>query len=93
MWRPFSQNGAIADWFDKKQGIALVDGKRIGVLICYEPYLFLPPLMTMLGKPDVLVAVSNSWWSRGTNIPAISDGFMKSWALLFNVPLVISRNI
>jgi hypothetical protein len=44
-------------------------------------------------RPDVLVAISNSWWSRTTNIPLLSDKSITSWALLFDVPLVLSKNI
>jgi hypothetical protein len=94
MWRPFSKTGAIAGWFEKKNGVSIIDGKRVGVLICYEPYLYLPCLATFLFKrPDVLVVVSNSWWCRDTNLPAVSDNSAKSWSRLFNVPIVLSKNI
>jgi hypothetical protein len=93
MWRPFSGTGAVASWFERKNGIAVIDGKRVGILICYEPYLYFPSFMTAaLKNPEVLVAVSNSWWCRDTNLPAVSDNAMRSWALLFDVPLVTARN-
>jgi hypothetical protein len=91
MWRPWDGDGAVADWFGS--GIVKVDELSVGVLVCYEPYLFWPCLQTMVFRPDVLVAISNSWWSRITNIPLISDKCVASWALLFDVPMVLSKNI
>jgi hypothetical protein len=92
MWNPFRENGAVADWFGGG-GIARVDNLSVGILICYEPYLYYPCLATLTRRPDVLVAVSNSWWSRTTDIPMLSDKSVTSWALLFDVPLVLSKNI
>jgi hypothetical protein len=92
MWNPFREKSAVANWFGS-DGIARVDDLSVGVLICYEPYLYYPCLVTLTRRPDVLVAVSNSWWSRTTNIPMLSDKSVTSWALLFDVPLVLSKNI
>jgi hypothetical protein len=93
MWKPYSETGAAASWFEKKNGLAVIDGKRVGILICYEPYLYIPCFITVaLKNPDVLVAVSNSWWCRDTNLPAVSDNAICSWALLFDVPVVIAKN-
>jgi hypothetical protein len=94
MWRPYSEKGAIASWFEKKNGLTIIDGKRVGVLICYEPYLYFPCFMTAaLKNPDVLVAVSNSWWCKDTNLPVMSDNSIYSWSLLFDIPVVIAKNI
>jgi hypothetical protein len=92
MWNPFREDSVVADWFGGS-GIVKVDSLSVGVLVCYEPYLYFPCLMTLTRRPDVLVAVSNSWWSRTTNIPMLSDKSVTSWALLFDVPLVLSKNI
>jgi apolipoprotein N-acyltransferase len=92
MWRPWNEKSAVADWFGSS-GTVKVDDLTVGILVCYEPYLFWPCLQTMICRPDVLVAVSNSWWSRNTNIPRISDKCVKSWALLYDVPFVLSKNL
>ncbi|MDR2175237.1 MAG: hypothetical protein LBO82_04785 [Synergistaceae bacterium] len=92
MWNPFREDSVVADWFGGN-GIAKVDGLSVGVLVCYEPFIYYPCLMTLTRRPDVLVAISNSWWSRTTNIPMLSDKSVTSWALLFDVPLVLSKNI
>lgn len=90
MYKPWRDDGAIADIFGL--GISKVDDQRIGILICYEPFLFMPSLVTLLAAPDVLVVISNSWWAKDTNLPALSDQCAVGWALLFDVPLVISKN-
>jgi apolipoprotein N-acyltransferase len=92
MWNPFREKGAVANFF-RGGGVARVDDLSVGILICYEPYLYYPSIMTLVRRPDVLVVVSNSWWSRTTNIPLLSDKCAVSWALLFDVPLVLSKNI
>jgi hypothetical protein len=90
-WRPFGGSGAIANWFGQP-GTAFVDGLKVGVLICFEPFIYLPALVTMLNHPDVLVVCSNHWWCRNSNISLTSDKIAVSWSLLFNVPLVLSKN-
>jgi apolipoprotein N-acyltransferase len=94
MWRPLSDTGAIADWFSAKHGITIIDGKRVAVLICYEPYLYYPSLVTMiLGNPEIIVAVSNSWWCKNTNLPYVSDKSVDSWGLLYGIPVVTAKNM
>ncbi|MDR1019152.1 MAG: hypothetical protein LBL73_00205 [Synergistaceae bacterium] len=92
MWKPWSDDGAVADWFGSN-GIVTIDGMSVGLLICFEPYLYFPFLVTMLNGPDIIVVVSNSWWSRTTNLPAMSDKCAASWSILFGTPLVLSKNI
>jgi hypothetical protein len=91
MWNPFKEDSAVANWFGGG-GIARVDDLSVGILVCYEPYLYYPSLATLIRRPDVLVVVSNSWWSRTTNLPLLSDKSVASWALLFDTPLVLSKN-
>lgn len=92
MYRPWDKNsGAIAAWDERR--VTMIDGKRIAILICYEPYLMLPPLVSFSASPEILIAISNSWWSKGSSLPALSDQTVKGWSLLFNVPYVISRNM
>jgi apolipoprotein N-acyltransferase len=92
MWNPFEEDGAMAEFF-RGNGLVKVDDLTVGVLICYESYVYYPSLVTLMNRPDVLVVASNHWWSRTTNIPIMSDKSAASWALLFDVPLVLSKNI
>jgi hypothetical protein len=91
-WQPFQLTGAVANWFGEP-AVFTADDIKVGVLICFEPFIYLPSLVTMLRRPNVLVVCSNHWWCRNSNLPFTSDKIAGSWSLLFDVPLVISKNI
>ena len=78
-------------WFEPQT--AMIDGLEAAFLICYEQLLIWPPLVALATDPDVLVGMSNDWWARDTNIPAIQRAAMAAWARLFAVPLVLSENL
>ena len=89
MWRPWVGEGALPAWFDPQT--AMIDGRKTTFLICYEHLLIWPPLVALSTNPDVLVGMSNDWWARDTNIPAIQRSAMVAWARLFAVQLVLSK--
>lgn len=92
MWRPWDKYfGAIPAWTEKR--VVEIDQQKVAILICYEPYLMFPPLVSFSAFPDILVCVSNSWWSKNSSLPALSDQNVRSWSLLFGVPYVISKNL
>ena len=91
MWRPWVGEGALPAWFDPQT--AMIDGRKTTFLICYEHLLIWPPLVALSTNPDVLVGMSNDWWARDTNIPAIQRSAMVAWARLFAVQLVLSENL
>ena len=91
MWRPGSDDSALPAWFRPQS--AVIDGHRTAFLICYEQLLIWPPLVAFAADPEVLVGMSNDWWARDTNIPAIQRATMRAWARLFSVPLVLSENL
>ena len=91
MWRPGGDDGAIPAWFSPQS--ATIDGRKTAFLMCYEQLLIWPPLVALSTDPDVLVGMSNDWWARDTNIPAIQRTTMRAWARLFALPLVLSENL
>lgn len=96
MWQPWriwfgEDGGANAHFFASP--VVEVDGQRLAPLICYEQLLVWPVLQSMLGDPDVIVAVGNGWWTADSSIVAIQRASALAWARLFNKPLVISFNI
>ena len=91
MWRPYSNQGAVAHWFDS--GVFELHGQRVAALICYEQLLVWPALVSLAHNPQVIVAPSNAWWSRDTSIPDIQRTALRAWARLFDVPLVTAFNI
>jgi apolipoprotein N-acyltransferase len=91
MWKPFQQTGARLHLFSP--GIISVAGHRAGVLICYEQLLAWPVMISMLHRPDVLLAVANDYWARGTPIPAHQRLAMISWSRLFDIPFLSATNL
>lgn len=91
-WRPLlgASGGARAHFFENP--VVTVAGGRIAPLICYEQLIVWPILHSMLRNPDVVVAVGNGWWTKGTSIVAIQRASTKAWARLFDKPVVFSFN-
>lgn len=95
MWQPWlapigKSGGARADFFANP--VVFVGGQRVAPLICYEQLIIWPVLMSMLHDPDLVVAVGNDWWTKGTAIIGIQRASAEAWARLFNKPLVMSFN-
>ncbi|WEX91429.1 conjugal transfer protein TraB (plasmid) [Sinorhizobium garamanticum] len=95
MWQPwrslFGTSGrARAHFFANP--VAAAGDRRIAPLICYEQLVVWPVLQSMLHDPDLIVAVGNGWWTKGTSIIAIQRASAVAWAKLFAKPLVLSFN-
>lgn len=96
MWQPWrawigESGGARADLFGEP--VAMVGGRRIAPLVCYEQLLVWPVLQSMAHRPDLIVAIGNGWWTAGTDIAAIQKASTAAWARLFGLPLVVSFNL
>jgi len=95
MWQPWlpligRSGGARSAIFANP--IASLGGQRVVPLICYEQLIIWPVLQSMLHDPDLVVAVGNGWWTRGTSITAIQRANVEAWARLFGKPLIMSFN-
>jgi apolipoprotein N-acyltransferase len=89
---PFASTGANPHWFD--DGILeLPDGRRAAVIICYEAFLTWPCLVSMMHRPDVIIAMSNLWWCKDTSLPVSQKRAVSLWANLFGLPVVFAWNI
>lgn len=73
----------------------LIDGHRIWFSFCYEDLLTLPALLTMAGPdpPDLLVSMSNLWWTRGMHEPDVQRLTIEGWARLWHLPLIRAVNL
>lgn len=95
MWQPWlslvvKSGSARAHFFGNP--VVAVAGRRIAPLICYEQLIVWPILQSMFYDPDLIVAVGNGWWTKGTSIVAIQRVSAEAWARLFDKPLVMSFN-
>lgn len=96
MWQPWrswlgGSGGARAHLFANP--VVEIGSNRIAPLICYEQLIVWPVLQSMLGDPDIIVAVGNGWWTSGTSIVSIQRTSAVAWAKLFAKPLVLAFNI
>ncbi|ASP83015.1 conjugal transfer protein TraB [Sinorhizobium meliloti] len=95
MWQPWrswlgKSDGARAHFFANP--VVSVGDSRVSPLICYEQLVVWPTLQSMLYDPDLILAVGNGWWTKGTSIVAIQRASAIAWAKLFAKPLVLSFN-
>lgn len=91
MWRPWAADGAIADLWHTTNVIN-VRGERVAVAICYEQALSYTMLKMAGANTSLIVAPSNVWWARSTNIPDIQQQSVKAFAHLFGIPFIIAKN-
>ena len=88
---PFAEGGANLHLFEN--GIlALPDGRKAAVIICYEAFLSLPYIMSFLQNPDFILWTGNQWWCKDTSLPLIQERCVALWAELFGVPALLTRN-
>lgn len=90
MWRPYTQSGVPLNL--NGPGTILIDGHRTAIVICYEQLISWPILASFLENPSIIAAVSNNVWVTGTRIPEIEHTLMRSWAALFNLPVLFAEN-
>lgn len=95
MWQPwrawFGQSGGARAHFFANPIVDLGNA-RGAPLICYEQLEVWPVLQSMLHDPDLIIAVGNGWWTKGTSIVTIQRASTSAWAKLFAKPLVFSFN-
>ncbi|MFA7416660.1 MAG: conjugal transfer protein TraB [Rhizobium sp.] len=95
MWQPWrvwlgESGGATASFF--RNPYVDLPSHRVAALICYEQLIVWPILQSMYRSPDIVVAIGNGWWTGGTPIISIQLASARSWARLFNKPLISAFN-
>jgi apolipoprotein N-acyltransferase len=91
MWRPFSRSGVPLHLFGAS--VIRINNRRTAILVCYEQLLTWPILVsTGEVRPDVLLAVANDHWVRGSALPRLQIIATKSWSRLFALPNVRAAN-
>lgn len=89
MWHPWRRGGYVADWWEPVREVA---GHRAWAAICYDQLLPWVWFEALAQHPDAVLAASNVWWAKGTNIPAIEVATTAAWGRLMGVPVVFATN-
>ena len=91
MWKPWSKDNVKNNWFENP--VFEISGKKATALICYEAYLIWPVLQSFLsGNPEIILFVSNHWWSKNTSLLSIQKTCVNAWASLFATQVVSAIN-
>lgn len=90
MWRPWDNIGVPIHYFGPS--ILSVGPSRVAPIICYEQFLVAPILISVGHHPEVIVAIANGYWTKGTYIAAIQQSAIEAWSRLFWIPVVSATN-
>lgn len=91
MWRPFDPEAATLLLL--RPPTLKLGNQVVAPLICYEQFLALPILSAIAQRPTLIVAVANCWWANDDRIARCQYRLTKSWARLFQLPIVSSFNV
>jgi hypothetical protein len=90
LWRPWANVSATPG--DVMQGYLDLAGRRTAFSICYEDFLWWPHWRLLVDRPNVLVGMSNGWFSAELALANIQRQSVESIAKLAGVPLLRSVN-
>jgi len=90
MWRPWDKIGVPIHYFGPS--ILFVGPRRAAPIVCYEQLLVAPVLISIEHHPEVIVAIANDYWTKGTSIAEIQQSTIEAWSRLFWIPVVSATN-
>jgi apolipoprotein N-acyltransferase len=90
LWRPGAAVSATLG--NVTQPYLAIAGRRAAFSICYEDFLWWPHWRLLTDRPDVLVGMSNGWFSAGLDLAHIQQQSVQSTAQLAGVPLLRAAN-
>jgi hypothetical protein len=70
----------------------VIASQRVAFSICYEDFLWWPHWRLLTDRPDVLVGMSNGWFSAELDLAHIQQQSVQSIAQLPGVPLLRAVN-
>ena len=71
LWRPWADVSARAG--SLMQRYLVVAGRRAAFSICYEDFLWWPNWRLLIDRPDVMVSMSNGWFSADLALAQIQQ--------------------
>ena len=90
MWAPWRSAHVQSDLF--RSSVTDIEGRRAAMLVCFEQFVSWPVLQTALENPDVVLAPANLWFASGTNLNAVREVTLRSWASLMGWSVVEAIN-
>ena len=89
-WIPGRNESLLPAWW---QNTFIVDGKRVWAALCVEQVQPWTWIEAAIQHPDVVVAMTNSWWAdAGNRAPEIQAASTRAWAQLLAVAVVAAPN-
>jgi hypothetical protein len=90
MWAPWRSIHVRSELFHSS--VADIQGRRAAMLVCFEQFVSWPAFQTALEGPDVVVAPANLWFAGRTNLNAVREATLRSWASLMGWSVVEAIN-
>ncbi len=72
--------------------VAKILGRRVAMLVCFEQFVSWPALQSALEGAEIVFAPANLWFANGTNLSAVREVTLQSWAALMGWTLVEAVN-
>jgi hypothetical protein len=90
MWAPWHARHVKSDLF--RPSVEVMQGRRAALLLCFEQFVAWPPFQSALEGAEVVLAPANLWFAHGTNLNAVREVTLKSWARLMGWTVVEAIN-
>jgi hypothetical protein len=90
MWAPWRSVHVQSDLF--RSSVTDILGRRVALLVCFEQFISWPLLQSALEGADVVLAPANLWFANGTNLNAVREVTLRSWASLMGWAVVEAVN-
>jgi predicted amidohydrolase len=90
MWAPWKKRHVKSDLF--RSSVEMIQGRRAALLVCFEQFVGWPALQSAVEGAEVVLAPANLWFARGTNLNAVREVTVQSWARLMGWTVVEAIN-
>jgi hypothetical protein len=90
MYDPFRADRVPLNLFGP--GTLQVQGRTIGVLLCYEQLVLWPMLTSAIHSPSGYIGLASDYSAKRTVILAVQQASAQAWARLFRVPFLEATN-
>jgi hypothetical protein len=90
MWQPWNKASYPLNLIGRS--VAKVEGKRIGLLLCYELLAPWTVLQTATWRPKAIIGATNISYARGTKLHEFMELHRELWQSLFGIPFIVAHN-